>query len=54
MAYGAGRSEALAATLVLRVATLAVPCLVGVLSLVLQPDLQRLRSQKAATTSSSD
>ncbi|MEI8251802.1 MAG: lysylphosphatidylglycerol synthase transmembrane domain-containing protein [Synechococcus sp. ELA057] len=43
MAYGADRSEALAATLVLRVATLAVPCLAGLLCLVLQPDLQRLK-----------
>ena len=39
MAYGAGRSEALAATLVLRFATLAVPCGLGVLSLLRQRDL---------------
>ena len=41
MAYGAGRSEALAATLMLRIATLAVPCLVGVLALLRQKDLSR-------------
>ncbi|MEB3105124.1 MAG: lysylphosphatidylglycerol synthase transmembrane domain-containing protein [Cyanobacteriota bacterium] len=40
MAYGAGRPQALAATLVLRVATLALPCLVGILSLLRQPDLR--------------
>lgn len=41
MAYGAGRSDALAATLMLRFATLAVPCLVGVLALLRQKDLSR-------------
>lgn len=41
MAYGAGRSDALAATLMLRFATLAVPCLVGVMALVRQKDLSR-------------
>jgi glycosyltransferase 2 family protein len=41
MAYGAGRSEALAATLLLRVATLAVPCLLGVAALLRQRDLTR-------------
>ena len=39
MAYGAGRSEALAATLMLRVATLAVPCALGVMALLRQKDL---------------
>ncbi|MFM8258452.1 MAG: lysylphosphatidylglycerol synthase transmembrane domain-containing protein [Vulcanococcus sp.] len=39
MAYGAPRSEALAATLLLRVATVAVPCLVGLVALVSQRDL---------------
>jgi len=41
MAYGANRSEALAATLVLRFATLAVPCALGVLLLLRQRDLRR-------------
>jgi len=41
IAYGAGRSEALAATLMLRFATLAVPCLLGVVTLVRQRDLGR-------------
>ena len=41
MAYGAGRPEALAATLVLRVATLAVPWALGVLCLLRQRDLSR-------------
>ena len=41
MAYGAGRSDALAATLMLRFATLAVPCLLGVIALVRQKDLSR-------------
>ena len=41
MAYGAGRSDALAATLMLRFATLAVPCLLGVIALVKQKDLSR-------------
>ena len=45
MAYGAGRSEALAATLVLRVATLAVPCALGVIALIRQKDLLRRRAQ---------
>ena len=36
MAYGADRSTALAATLVLRVATLAVPCSIGLVALLLQ------------------
>jgi len=40
MAYGADRSEALAVTLMLRVATLAVPCLLGVVILLRQRDLR--------------
>jgi glycosyltransferase 2 family protein len=41
MAFGANRSDALAATLVLRLATLAVPCAVGVGVLLRQRDLRR-------------
>jgi uncharacterized membrane protein YbhN (UPF0104 family) len=41
MLYGAGRSQALAATLVLRLCTLALPCLLGVVALMRQPDLSR-------------
>jgi len=41
--YGASRSQALTATVVLRAATLLLPALIGVIALVLQPDLQRLR-----------
>lgn len=41
MAYGANRSDALAATLVLRLATLAVPCMLGVVVLLRQRDLRR-------------
>lgn len=41
MAYGASRSNALAITLVLRLATLAVPCALGVLVLMRQRDLRR-------------
>lgn len=41
MAYGAPRANALAATLVLRIATLAVPCVLGVVALVRQKDLSR-------------
>jgi uncharacterized protein (TIRG00374 family) len=41
MLYGAGRSQALAATLVLRLCTLALPCLIGVVALMRQPDLSR-------------
>jgi glycosyltransferase 2 family protein len=40
MAYGAGRSEALAVTLMLRFATVAVPCLLGVVVLLRQRDLR--------------
>jgi uncharacterized protein (TIRG00374 family) len=47
MLYGAGRSQALAATLVLRLCTLALPCLIGVVALMRQPDLSR-RSQNDA------
>lgn len=39
--YGANHTQALAATLMLRISTLAVPCLVGVLALLRQPDLNR-------------
>ena len=41
MLYGADRSQALVVTLLLRLFTLAIPCLVGVLALVRQPDLGR-------------
>jgi len=41
MAYGAGRADALAATLMLRFATLAVPCLLGVVVLMRQRDLSK-------------
>ena len=41
MLYGAGRSQALAATLVLRLCTLALPCLLGVVALMRQPDLSQ-------------
>lgn len=41
MAYGAGRSDALAATLMLRFATLAVPCALGIVALLGQRDLSR-------------
>ena len=41
MAYGAGRSDALAATLMLRFATLAVPCALGIVTLLRQRDLSR-------------
>jgi hypothetical protein len=37
--YGAGRPQALAATLMLRIATLAVPCLIGMVTLLRQSDL---------------
>jgi len=39
--YGAGRPQALAATLMLRIATLAVPCLIGMVTLLRQSDLNR-------------
>lgn len=39
--YGAGRPQALAATLMLRIATLAVPCLLGMVTLLRQSDLNR-------------
>lgn len=48
MLYGADRSQALAVTLLLRLCTLALPCLIGVLALVRQPDLSR--SAKLAET----
>jgi hypothetical protein len=41
--FGANRSQALAATVVLRAVTLLLPALVGTISLLRQPDLQRLR-----------
>jgi hypothetical protein len=43
IAYGAGRGNALAATLVLRFATLAVPCTLGVVALIRQKDLRHPR-----------
>ena len=43
MLAGASRSQALAATVVLRAATLLLPSVVGVIGLALQPDLRRLR-----------
>ena len=43
MAYGAGRSDALAATLMLRFATLALPTVIGLTALALQRDLQHTR-----------
>ena len=46
MAYGAQRSQALAATLILRIATLAIPCALGTWALLLQPDLSRSSSPK--------
>ena len=48
MVFGANQGQALAATVVLRLATLLLPSLVGVISLALQPDLQRLRTANAA------
>lgn len=41
LAYGADRGDALAATVVLRFATLVVPCAVGVIALLTQHDLKR-------------
>ena len=41
MLYGADRSQALSVTLLLRLCTLAIPCLMGVLALMRQPDLSR-------------
>jgi len=41
MAFGASRPSALAATLMLRFSTLAVPCLIGVITLLRQKDLSR-------------
>ena len=43
MLSGASRSQALAATVVLRAATLLLPSLVGMASLAAQRDLRRLR-----------
>lgn len=39
MLYGAERSQALAGTLVLRICTLAIPCMIGLFALLRQPDL---------------
>jgi uncharacterized membrane protein YbhN (UPF0104 family) len=39
MLYGSGRTEALAVTLLLRIATVAFPSLVGIAALLRQPDL---------------
>lgn len=47
MAYGADRGEALAATLVLRFATLAIPCAIGVIALLRQRDLGASRQNDA-------
>jgi uncharacterized membrane protein YbhN (UPF0104 family) len=44
MLYGAGHSQALAVTLVLRLCTLALPCLIGVVALMRQPDLSRRKT----------
>jgi hypothetical protein len=41
MAFGASRPSALAATVMLRFSTLAVPCLIGVITLLRQKDLSR-------------
>ncbi len=43
MLYGAERSVALAATLVLRLCTLVLPCLLGMAALLSQPDLGQRR-----------
>lgn len=43
MVYGASQGQALAATVVLRAVTLLLPALVGMLAMLAQPDLQRLR-----------
>ena len=53
MLYGAHRSEALAVTLVLRLCTLALPCALGVVALMRQPDLSH-RSGAAAGTPQND
>jgi uncharacterized membrane protein YbhN (UPF0104 family) len=45
MAYGADRAEALATTMMMRFSSLAVPCLLGLLALFLQPDLRRLHNK---------
>jgi uncharacterized protein (TIRG00374 family) len=45
--YGADRSSALALTVVLRLATLLLPSLVGAISLWRQQDLQQLRRKPA-------
>ena len=42
--YGASHGTALAVTVVLRLVTLLLPSAIGVLSLMRQPDLQRLRA----------
>jgi uncharacterized protein (TIRG00374 family) len=46
MLYGADRSIALAATLVLRLSTLVLPCLLGMGALLAQPDLNRGSGQR--------
>jgi uncharacterized protein (TIRG00374 family) len=45
--YGADQSSALALTVVLRLATLLLPSLVGAISLWRQQDLQQLRRKPA-------
>ena len=49
MVYGASQGEALAATVVLRAATLLLPGLVGAIALACQADLHQLRRPKAGT-----
>lgn len=51
IAFGAGRSNALAATLMLRFATLAVPCLLGVTALARQKDLRTAKPGAATSPS---
>jgi len=46
MLYGADRSVALAATLVLRLCTLVLPCLLGMGALLAQPDLSRRKNSQ--------
>ncbi len=45
MAYGADRAEAVSATMMMRFSSLAIPCLMGLIGLLLQPDLRRVHSQ---------
>ena len=50
--YGASQGTALAVTVVLRLVTLLLPSAIGVVSLVRQPDLQRLRAAGGPATAS--